>query len=159
MVEIETASENDFLKKHLQSIGATSKQSFALSARTRTLWKKTTPLKPLPEGRTNFANVCVISNYRGYYIHVHCYVRLVLFSPFTSSNNFALLNSFGSVHIFAQEYIYTKFRHPLLVGAKMSLSTVVIVNRIPPPISANYCIGLSDSIHSYIQQSPSSLSS
>ena len=28
LVEIETASENDFLKKHLQSIGATSKQSF-----------------------------------------------------------------------------------------------------------------------------------
>lgn len=30
LVEIETASENDFLKKHLQSIGATSKQSYML---------------------------------------------------------------------------------------------------------------------------------
>ena len=30
LVEIETASENDFLKKHLQSIGATSKQSYIL---------------------------------------------------------------------------------------------------------------------------------
>lgn len=98
-MEIETASENDFLKRHLQSIGATSKQSFnqtyMLCQQEQELFgKNPTPLKPFPEGRTNFANVCVISNY-----YIHRYVRLVLFSPFIPSNNFALLNSFGSVHI------------------------------------------------------------